>query len=112
LVQALVECEGESIDLSGEMGAVGRPVIPDTPTGDSEMHLDLKGIFCFVRMILVGFFKYFPSNRTRRELNHFLVAECIRFSEIKGFFPFRIIMHNFPDFAHSNHVDVAITKLH
>lgn len=40
---ALVECEGESIDLSGEMGAVGRPVIPDTPTGDSEMHLDLKG---------------------------------------------------------------------
>ncbi|KAI5561633.1 hypothetical protein BDE02_15G000700 [Populus trichocarpa] len=41
--KALVECEGESIDLSGEMGAVGRPVIPDTPSGDSEMHLDLKG---------------------------------------------------------------------
>ncbi|XP_011003315.1 PREDICTED: DNA-binding protein BIN4-like isoform X2 [Populus euphratica] len=26
-----------------KMGAVGRPVIPDTPSGDSEMHLDLKG---------------------------------------------------------------------
>ncbi|KAB5531482.1 hypothetical protein DKX38_018152 [Salix brachista] len=41
--KALVECEGESIDLSGDMGAVGRVVIPDTPSGNSEMYLDLKG---------------------------------------------------------------------
>ncbi|KAJ6359521.1 hypothetical protein OIU76_001117 [Salix suchowensis] len=34
---------GESIDLSGDMGAVGRVVIPDTPSGNSEMYLDLKG---------------------------------------------------------------------
>lgn len=46
-VQALVECEGDSIDLSGDIGAVGRIVIPDTPAGNSEMYLDLKGIFHF-----------------------------------------------------------------
>ncbi|KAJ6359526.1 hypothetical protein OIU76_001122 [Salix suchowensis] len=33
----------ESIDLSGDMGAVGRVVIPDTPSGNSEMYIDLKG---------------------------------------------------------------------
>lgn len=79
MMQALVECEGESIDLSGDMGAVGRVVIPDTPSGNSEMYLDLKGIFCFVMIIYVVTtffiwynFKYSPSNITRRKLNHFL----------------------------------------
>ncbi|ANM69273.1 double-stranded DNA binding protein [Arabidopsis thaliana] len=38
--KVLVECEGDSIDLSGDMGAVGRVVVSDT-TGD--MYLDLKG---------------------------------------------------------------------
>ncbi|KAI9157156.1 hypothetical protein LWI28_017667 [Acer negundo] len=41
--KALVECEGESIDLSGDMGAVGRTVIQDTANGSHEMYLDLKG---------------------------------------------------------------------
>ncbi|GAV78366.1 hypothetical protein CFOL_v3_21834 [Cephalotus follicularis] len=41
--KVLVECEGESIDLSGDMGAVGRIVIHDTPSGNQEMYLDLKG---------------------------------------------------------------------
>lgn len=41
--QALVECEGESIDLSGDVGAVGRVVILDTPSRNHEMFLDLKG---------------------------------------------------------------------
>lgn len=41
-MQALVECEGDSIDLSGDMGAVGRIIISDTP-GSQEMYLDLKG---------------------------------------------------------------------
>lgn len=41
--KALVECEGESIDLSGDMGAVGRVVVSDTPSGNHEMYLDLKG---------------------------------------------------------------------
>lgn len=45
LVQALVECEGDSIDLGGDMGAVGRVIIPDTTSGDHEMFLDLKGMF-------------------------------------------------------------------
>lgn len=43
-MQALVECEGESIDLSGDVGAVGRVVIPDTTNGSDEMYLDLKGM--------------------------------------------------------------------
>ncbi|XP_010421291.1 PREDICTED: DNA-binding protein BIN4-like isoform X2 [Camelina sativa] len=38
--KVLVECEGDSIDLSGDMGAVGRVVVSDT-TGD--MYMDLKG---------------------------------------------------------------------
>ncbi|XP_021762523.1 DNA-binding protein BIN4-like [Chenopodium quinoa] len=41
--KALVECEGESIDLSGDMGAVGRVIISETPSKESEMFLDLKG---------------------------------------------------------------------
>ncbi|KAJ4832483.1 hypothetical protein Tsubulata_000027 [Turnera subulata] len=40
---ALVECEGDSIDLSGDMGAVGRVVIPDAQSGSPEMYFDLKG---------------------------------------------------------------------
>ncbi|XP_059628878.1 DNA-binding protein BIN4 [Cornus florida] len=41
--KALVECEGESIDLSGDMGSVGRLVISDNPTVNDEMFIDLKG---------------------------------------------------------------------
>ncbi|KAF1865080.1 hypothetical protein Lal_00004454 [Lupinus albus] len=41
--QALIECEGDSIDLSGDMGAVGRIVVSDSPSGDQEMYIDLKG---------------------------------------------------------------------
>ncbi|KAL8148496.1 hypothetical protein AgCh_005749 [Apium graveolens] len=37
--KALVECEDESIDLSGDVGAVGRVVITD----NQDMLLDLKG---------------------------------------------------------------------
>ncbi|RZC84589.1 hypothetical protein C5167_047374 [Papaver somniferum] len=41
--KALVECEGDSIDMSGDIGTVGRLVISDTPCGSSELLLDLKG---------------------------------------------------------------------
>ncbi|XP_071929261.1 uncharacterized protein [Coffea arabica] len=41
--KALVECEGDSIDLSGDVGAVGRVVISDDSSGNHEMLLDLKG---------------------------------------------------------------------
>lgn len=43
-MQALVECEGESVDLSGDMGAVGRILVPGTAEGNHEMLLDLKGM--------------------------------------------------------------------
>ena len=39
--QVLVECEGDSIDLSGDMGAVGRVVVSDTT---QDVFLDLKGM--------------------------------------------------------------------
>lgn len=42
-MQALVECDGESIDLSGDVGAVGRVVISDNPSGNHDMFFDLKG---------------------------------------------------------------------
>lgn len=38
-----MECEGETIDLSGDVGAVGRVVISDNPSSSQEMMLDLKG---------------------------------------------------------------------
>ncbi|CAK9172446.1 unnamed protein product [Ilex paraguariensis] len=41
--KALVECEGESVDLSGDVGAVGRIIISDNQSGNQEMLLDLKG---------------------------------------------------------------------
>ena len=43
LFQALVECDGDSIDLSGDIGAVGRIVISNGPTGNHDLLLDLKG---------------------------------------------------------------------
>lgn len=45
VIQALVECEGNSIDLSGDIGSIGRVVISDSPSRKQEMLLDLKGIF-------------------------------------------------------------------
>ncbi|XP_004307910.1 PREDICTED: DNA-binding protein BIN4-like [Fragaria vesca subsp. vesca] len=41
--KALVECEKDSIDLSGDMGAVGRVIVSESRSGHSEMCLDLKG---------------------------------------------------------------------
>lgn len=41
--KALVECDGDTIDLSGDVGAVGRIIVSDGPSGDHEMLLDLKG---------------------------------------------------------------------
>ncbi|XP_058068181.1 DNA-binding protein BIN4 isoform X2 [Magnolia sinica] len=42
-LKALVECDGDSIDLSGDVGAVGRISFSSTPSGSSEMLFDLKG---------------------------------------------------------------------
>ncbi|KAK9179551.1 hypothetical protein WN943_028753 [Citrus x changshan-huyou] len=52
--KALVECEGESVDLSGDMGAVGRILVPGTAEGNHEMFLDLKGMFFFHVFSLSG----------------------------------------------------------
>ncbi|KAL5207764.1 hypothetical protein ABZP36_032199 [Zizania latifolia] len=41
--KALIECDGDSIDLSGDIGAVGRIVISNSPTGNQDLLLDLKG---------------------------------------------------------------------
>ncbi|PKU63914.1 DNA-binding protein BIN4 [Dendrobium catenatum] len=41
---ALVECDGESIDLSGDVGAVGRIIVSKGSSGNNELFLDLKGI--------------------------------------------------------------------
>ncbi|CAN6230301.1 unnamed protein product [Urochloa humidicola] len=41
--KALIECDGDSIDLSGDIGAVGRIVVSNGPTGSQDLLLDLKG---------------------------------------------------------------------
>ncbi|MED6122118.1 hypothetical protein PIB30_036823 [Stylosanthes scabra] len=41
--KALIECQGDSIDLSGDVGAVGRVIVSDSASRDQEIHLDLKG---------------------------------------------------------------------
>lgn len=41
--KVLVECEGDSIDMSGDVGAVGRVMIADTLSENHDMFLDLKG---------------------------------------------------------------------
>nr|VDD39275.1 unnamed protein product [Brassica oleracea] len=48
--KVLVECEGDSIDLSGDMGAVGRVVVSDTT---EDVYLDLKGIITELIMLHV-----------------------------------------------------------
>lgn len=53
-----MECEGDSIDLSGDVGAVGRIIVSDGPSGNHEMLLDLKGIHtCFSKVHLPNSFK-------------------------------------------------------
>lgn len=41
--KALIECDGDSIDLSGDVGVVGRIVISEDSINNPEMLLDLKG---------------------------------------------------------------------
>ncbi|KAL5664478.1 hypothetical protein ACJX0J_024586, partial [Zea mays] len=41
--KALIECDGDSIDLSGDIGAVGRIVVSNGPTAKQDLLLDLKG---------------------------------------------------------------------
>ncbi|KAK3152137.1 hypothetical protein QOZ80_2BG0154900 [Eleusine coracana subsp. coracana] len=41
--KALIECDGDSIDLSGDVGAVGRLVVSNGSTGNPDLLLDLKG---------------------------------------------------------------------
>uniref|UniRef100_A0A0E0IAU0 RPN1 N-terminal domain-containing protein n=1 Tax=Oryza nivara TaxID=4536 RepID=A0A0E0IAU0_ORYNI len=41
--KALIECDGDSIDLSGDVGAVGRIVISNNPNGYQDLLLDLEG---------------------------------------------------------------------
>lgn len=52
-LQVLVECEGDSIDLSGDMGAVGRVVVSDTT---EDVYLDLKGMFSQIDISLASLF--------------------------------------------------------
>lgn len=53
-MQALIECEGDAIDLSGDMGAVGRIIVSDTPSGNHDLYLDLKGkLKCAVSLMLM-----------------------------------------------------------
>ncbi|KAJ0965581.1 hypothetical protein J5N97_026719 [Dioscorea zingiberensis] len=49
--KALVECDGDSIDLSGDVGAVGRIVISNGSNGKDEMLLDLKGTIYRSRIV-------------------------------------------------------------
>ncbi|XP_020580589.1 DNA-binding protein BIN4 isoform X2 [Phalaenopsis equestris] len=42
-LKALVECDGDSIDLSGDVGAVGRIIVSNASSGNHELFLDLKG---------------------------------------------------------------------
>ncbi|KAJ8554211.1 hypothetical protein K7X08_024889 [Anisodus acutangulus] len=53
--KALVECEGDSVDLSGDVGAVGRIIISDGSSGNHEMLLDLKGIHMFLKPLFTKF---------------------------------------------------------
>ncbi|KAE8710726.1 DNA-binding protein BIN4-like isoform X2 [Hibiscus syriacus] len=52
--KVLVECEGDSIDLSGDMGAVGRIVVSGSASENHEMFVDLKGMYCLT--VLPRFF--------------------------------------------------------
>ncbi|XP_039045328.1 DNA-binding protein BIN4-like [Hibiscus syriacus] len=49
--KALVECEGDSIDLSGDMGAVGRIVVSGSASENHEVFLDLKGTIYKTKMV-------------------------------------------------------------
>ncbi|OMO95143.1 hypothetical protein CCACVL1_05547 [Corchorus capsularis] len=71
--KALIECEGDSVDLSGDLGAVGRIVISDSASEDHDMLLDLKGTiykttivpsrtFCIVEAIMNDFIQLKPQS--------------------------------------------------
>ncbi|CAA0813091.1 DNA-binding protein BIN4 [Striga hermonthica] len=71
--KALVECEGDSIDLSGDVGSVGRIVISEDPSKNLEMLLDLKGTiykttivpsrtFCVIEAIMNDYIQLKPQS--------------------------------------------------
>ncbi|KAL5699530.1 hypothetical protein ACHQM5_030416 [Ranunculus cassubicifolius] len=66
--KALVECEGEAIDMSGDVGAVGRVVITDPPSGDPEMLLDLKGTIYRTTIIPSRTFCVVSFNQTEAKI--------------------------------------------
>jgi hypothetical protein len=75
--KVLVECEGDSIDLSGDMGAVGRVVVSDT-TGD--MYLDLKGTIYKSTIIPSRTFCVVNVGQTEAKVGNFYCAflfQCI-----------------------------------
>uniref|UniRef100_A0A0E0IAU7 LOB domain-containing protein n=1 Tax=Oryza nivara TaxID=4536 RepID=A0A0E0IAU7_ORYNI len=70
---ALIECDGDSIDLSGDVGAVGRIVISNSPNGNQDLLLDLKGTiykstivpsrtFCVIESIMNDFIQLEPQS--------------------------------------------------
>uniref|UniRef100_A0A0E0JVH4 DNA-binding protein BIN4 n=1 Tax=Oryza punctata TaxID=4537 RepID=A0A0E0JVH4_ORYPU len=71
--KALIECDGDSIDLSGDVGAVGRIVISNSPNGNQDLLLDLKGTiykstivpsrtFCVIESIMNDFIQLEPQS--------------------------------------------------
>ncbi|KAG4133892.1 hypothetical protein ERO13_D08G117800v2 [Gossypium hirsutum] len=64
--KALVECEGDSIDLSGDMGAVGRIVVSGSASENHEMFLDLKALvrlrLRFIEAIMNDFIQLKPQS--------------------------------------------------
>uniref|UniRef100_A0A0D9VC71 DNA-binding protein BIN4 n=1 Tax=Leersia perrieri TaxID=77586 RepID=A0A0D9VC71_9ORYZ len=71
--KALIECDGDSIDLSGDIGAVGRIVVSNNPNGNQDLLLDLKGTiykstivpsrtFCVIESIMNDFIQLEPQS--------------------------------------------------
>ncbi|KAG2240235.1 hypothetical protein Bca52824_090996 [Brassica carinata] len=71
--KVLVECEGDSIDLSGDMGAVGRVVVSDT---NEDVYLDLKGMspqsFFTLRLMFNNSSFFFLAKHIEAIMNDFI----------------------------------------
>uniref|UniRef100_A0A0R0KI25 DNA-binding protein BIN4 n=1 Tax=Glycine max TaxID=3847 RepID=A0A0R0KI25_SOYBN len=75
--KALIECQGDSIDLSGDMGAVGRIIISDSPSGDQEMCLDLKGTIYKTSIVPCRTFCVVSFGQSEAK-GHWMVSSLIR----------------------------------
>ncbi|CAN6482699.1 unnamed protein product [Victoria cruziana] len=83
--KALIECEGDALDMSGDMGAVGRLLISDKSTGGKEMLLDLKGTIYKTKIVPSRTFCIVNFSQTEAKIEA-IMNDFVQLQPLSNFF--------------------------